>query len=195
MKSRDNISKIKATLLYILNKIPSGADYIKIFKILYFAQQSHLVTYGRVIVDDSFRALKRGPVPSFLYKALKSRENDSYETDDFKFCVNEIVVTDNGTIKLFLATALPDMDELSKSDIKCLDKAIDDYKDIDSNVLSEMSHEDRAWIVANERFNNDPGFRGIMTPIEIAESGGAKKGVVEFIRENQLIDNALYYNE
>ena len=46
MKTSDQISKIKATLLYILNHFPQGVDYIKLFKILYFAQQDHLVKYA-----------------------------------------------------------------------------------------------------------------------------------------------------
>ena len=79
MKTSDQISKIKATLLYILNHFPQGVDYIKLFKILYFAQQDHLVKYARPIVEDSFCALKHGPVPSFTYKALQYAYIKNYE--------------------------------------------------------------------------------------------------------------------
>ena len=45
MKTFIQIAKIKAVLLYIMQSFPQGVDYIKLFKILYFAQQDHLVKY------------------------------------------------------------------------------------------------------------------------------------------------------
>ena len=191
----DQIAKIRAVLLYILKEIPSGADYIKIFKILYFAQQAHLVTYGSVIIEDSFRALRRGPVPSFLYKALQYCVDGSSESKEIKFCIEGVSVSNRDTLPLFSATEKPDMDELSISDIECLNKSIMDYKDVDSDMLSEKSHEDKAWINANKRYNEDPGFKGLITPIEIAKAGGALKGVIDYIREDQLIDRAFCCNE
>ena len=64
MKTAIQIAKIRAVVLYIMQSFTQGVDYIKLFKILYFAQQDHLVKYGKVIVEDSFRALKHGPVPA-----------------------------------------------------------------------------------------------------------------------------------
>lgn len=60
MKTKDQILKIRATVLYILQSFPCGIDYIKLFKILYFAQQMHLVNYGRTIIDDTFQARQYG---------------------------------------------------------------------------------------------------------------------------------------
>lgn len=68
MKTNDQILKIRAALIYILKSIPEGANYMKLFKILYYAQQSHLVTYGRVLVKDSFLAQKHGPLLLFYTK-------------------------------------------------------------------------------------------------------------------------------
>jgi uncharacterized phage-associated protein len=72
MKTAIQIAKIRAVVLYIMQSFTQGVDYIKLFKILYFAQQDHLVKYGKVIVEDSFRALKHGPVPAYTYKALRN---------------------------------------------------------------------------------------------------------------------------
>ena len=74
MKTAIQIAKIRAVVLYIMQSFTQGVDYIKLFKILYFAQQDHLVKYGKVIVEDSFRALKHGPVPAYTYKALQIAE-------------------------------------------------------------------------------------------------------------------------
>ena len=108
MKTIIQIAKIKAVLLYIMQSFPKGVDYIKLFKILYFAQQDHLVKYGKVLVEDSFRALKHGPVPTYTYKALQIAEGKPLEGnfDDF---LTGIEVRD----KKVYTSAKPDMDYIS----------------------------------------------------------------------------------
>ena len=64
MKEKIQIAKMRAVLLYIMQSFPHGVEFIKLFKILYFAQQDHLLKYGKVLIEDSFKALKHGPVPS-----------------------------------------------------------------------------------------------------------------------------------
>ena len=54
MKTIEQIQKIKAVVLYILKQLPQGVDYIHLFKIMYFAQQEHLVIYGLPLLDDTF---------------------------------------------------------------------------------------------------------------------------------------------
>ena len=39
MKSQEQINKIEAVVLYILQHFKEGLDYIKLFKIMYFAQR------------------------------------------------------------------------------------------------------------------------------------------------------------
>lgn len=56
MKSPEQIDKIKAVVLYILQHFKDGVDYIKLFKIMYFAQREYLATYGLTIVEDTFKA-------------------------------------------------------------------------------------------------------------------------------------------
>ena len=68
METTEQFLKIKAVVSYILQQIPEGLDYIHLFKMMYLAQQEHLVIYGTPIFDDSFVARKHGPVPTFTYK-------------------------------------------------------------------------------------------------------------------------------
>lgn len=185
MKTTDEILKIKATLLYILKSFPGGVDFIKLFKILYFAQQEHLVTYGRVIVQDTFYALKHGPVPSFSYKALQLA-NGKDVNKEFEIFLEGIKVID----KLVYSEINPDLEELSGSNIKCLDNSILKYKDIDPYDLSELSHDD-AWRNAYNRILEDPE-KDRISIIEIAKSGKAKKGMINYIRDVQIINRSLY---
>jgi uncharacterized phage-associated protein len=189
MKTRNQILKIKAALLYILRNFPEGVDYIKLFKILYFAQQEHLAKYGRPIVDESFYALKHGPVPSFSYKAFQAAEGKIELLKDFEEFLSGMNVEPDGENICVSSSAEPDTDELSRSDIKCLDSSILKHKGVDSYNLAELSH-DKAWIEAYDRAQNDPE-KNRMTLIDIAKAAKAPEGIINHIREHQLIKKAL----
>ena len=75
-----DIQRIKAALLYILNKMPEGSnDIYHIVKSAYYAQREHLIRYGIPLFRDSICALKFGPVPSLIYNVLKvAREITSH---------------------------------------------------------------------------------------------------------------------
>lgn len=68
--SEDEIAKLKAVALYVLDKC-GETDFIHLFKIIYFAERSLYAKYGQHLVNDSFVAMEHGPVPSNLYDALK----------------------------------------------------------------------------------------------------------------------------
>jgi uncharacterized phage-associated protein len=187
MKTKDEIEKIKASLLYVLNKFPEGLDFIKLFKIMYFAQQEHLAKYGRSIFSDSFYALKYGPVPSFTYKAIQVNQGKIEETADLNLIAHAIVVNNERVSSIGTA----DKDEFSVSDIKCLDNAINKYKNINSYDLSVLSHDD-AWNEAYTRSQDDPE-KNKMTLIDIAKAGKAATDVINQIRESEQIKRVLSY--
>jgi uncharacterized phage-associated protein len=189
MKTISQIKKIQAVLLYILRHFPEGVDYIKLFKILYFAQQEHLVRYGRPVVPESFYALKHGPVPSFSYKAFQAAESKTDIDDDFRdFLTGFKIERKDDTVSVY-SLSEPDVDELSASDRKCLDFSVNKHKDIDSYGLSELSH-DTAWTEAYNRAQNDPE-KNMMTLIDIAKAGNATEGVIHHIFEHQLIHKSI----
>ena len=66
----DEMLKLKAVVLYVINKCDE-IDYFHLFKILYFADRAHYAKYGRRIIQDTFCALPKGPVPSVLFDAIK----------------------------------------------------------------------------------------------------------------------------
>lgn len=184
MKTPNQIEKIKAVILYIMQSFSEGVDYIKLFKILYFAQRDHLATYGKVIVDDSFRALKHGPVPAYTYKGLQIAEGKPLE-GDFKDFLTNFEVRE----KKVYAMSKPDMDYISGADRRSLDASIEKYKDIDPYDLSDLSH-DSAWQEAIQRMKDDPQ-KNFITLIDMARAGNASKEMVDYIREKQLIKAAL----
>lgn len=187
MKTKDEILKMRACMLYIAHHFPEGLDFIKLFKILYFAQRYHLVKYGSGVMTDTFHALKHGPVPSFIYKALQMAQGRMKQETDFIPFLKGIHIDSNNIIT---TTDCTDMDELSASDILCLDRYIKKYKDMDSYKLSGYSHHDEAWKRAYHRAVEDPE-KDIMTLIDIAKAGHAKEDVIDYIKENIIIDKML----
>lgn len=191
MKTKDQISKIQAVVAYILKKVPQGLDYIHLFKIMYFAQQEHLVVWGLPIMDDSFVARRHGAVPTLTYKVIKSVECGREVSDDLKDFYNTITVTtdeDHQLIKL-AEGADCDMDELSESNTEILDKWIKNCMDINSYKLSDLSH-DKAWKQA-KRQTDKTGEDTKITLYAMAKAGGALDGMLEVIKERQFIQRAL----
>ena len=54
MMTNDDIAKLKAAALYVLNKC-GETDFIHLFKILYFAERSHYAKYGKHLTDYLLR--------------------------------------------------------------------------------------------------------------------------------------------
>jgi uncharacterized phage-associated protein len=188
MKTVNEISKIKAVVLYILQNIEAGADFIKLFKIMYFAQQENLVKYGKPIFNETFHALKHGPVPSFTYKCFQVLDGRVESKQALDMFVHSFYVKE----AKFYGSEQPDMEELSKSDIKSLDSAISKYKDIDSYELSDLSHQDKAYTEAYTRAQDDPE-KDRMSLLEIARSGNATAEMLEYIRNKEQLKKALLF--
>lgn len=190
MKTKDEILKIEATLLYILKFFPEGLDFIKIFKLLYFSQRSYLVAYGRPIIPETFYAIRKGPVPSFSYKAFQCILGEQEETAEMKSFLSAFDVEEReDNIRYVIAKKMPDMDELSGSEQKFIDKVIALYKDKTSAELSNLSH-DVAWESAIKRAKRDPE-KNIISQIDMAKAGGATKEMLNYIRESQCLKRNL----
>jgi len=168
--------KAISTVLYIAEKL-AKADLHKLSKILYFAEQKHLVKYGSPIVGDYFIAMEKGPVPSQIYDMLKTVRGDSlYKTDEYK---KYFKVEQSYILKPLVK---PDLDEFSESDIECIDEAILENKDLNFRVLKEKSH--------GEAYNS-AGLNSTISIEKIAKEGGANKEMIDFLKEEMEFINHI----
>jgi Protein of unknown function (DUF4065) len=166
--------KAISTVLYIAEKLPQ-ADLHKISKILYFADQKHLVKYGNPIVGDYYVAMDNGPVPSQIYDMLKTVRGDSlFKTNEYKkyFRVEQTYIV--------IPLTTPDLDEFSESDIECIDEAIIENKDLDFIALKKKSH--------GEAYNS-AGLNSTISIEKIAKEGGANKEMIDFLKEEMEFIN------
>lgn len=189
MKTLEQVKKIESVVLYVLQNFKEGVDYIKLFKIIYFAQKDYLANYGKVLCPDTFKARTYGPVPALTDKVIKLVELQEEEIEsypDLKGYCDSIKVEN----QLVFALASPDMDYLSKKECEYLDKWYNYCKDKDSKEeLSPESH-DSAYDVAYARYQVDPQL-GTLTNMEIAKAGGATEKMIAYIREKELLANQL----
>ena len=132
------------TILYIAQNV-KGPTFHRISKIMYFADKARLEKYGRLICDDSYIAMKHGPVPSCTYDILKSVRGDGLSL--VVETAKQALRVEAGSVVKPLREA--NLDILSLSDLKCLDKAIWEYGTLSFEELTLLSH-DNAWKSADE---------------------------------------------
>ena len=194
MKEIEEINKIKAVVEYILQQMGVAVDYIHLFKVMYFAQEEHLAIYGIPMMYDTFMARKHGPVASLTYKVLRVAEGKIMDATGelYDFASDLILSVKDGHQVVTLAEGVQcDMDELSRSNVRILDKWIDRCKDIKSFDLSEMSH-DKAWqkdVRQAERTGEDTKI----SLYDMAAAGGASKDMLNVVKERQLNRRALQW--
>lgn len=183
----DEILKLKAVVLYVITKC-NEIDYFHLFKILYFADKEHYARYGRRIICDTFCALPKGPVPSFLFDAVKVATNQptTNRNKNLNVISDALWSPDPSYYFILSAKEKPDMEELSKSDIELLDKSINENRNTDIESLSNKSH-DEAWTNA---WNKQKAYP--IDPILMAKSAGANEDMIEYIKENELLNSLAY---
>lgn len=169
---RFNKEKAVAAIAFIAGRLIERCDtatFHQIFKILYFAEQRHLVKYGRPVLGDFYVAMQYGPVPSNVYDMLKNiKDSDSwrhFEGIEAFFDVQGFAVTPKQS---------PDMDELAESDIECLEEALAENQGCTFEQLTRKSHG-LAWQRAGQ---NAP-----MSFLDIAEEAGAGPEVLAMIED------------
>ncbi len=127
-------------------------DFHRVNKLLYFADKLHLERYGRGIIKDIYIAMKYGPVASGAYDLLKNGRldpNNQITSPWLRFPAGD---SRNPTVE---AAQTPDLDQLSDSDIECLQEVINTYGQLSFLELTEISH-DNAWHSARLRLKNSP---------------------------------------
>lgn len=194
MKEIEEVNKIKAVVEYILQQMGKGVDYIHLFKVMYFAQEEHLAVYGVPMMYDTFLARKHGPVPSLTYKVLRVAEGKTVDmTDELHSFASDLSISDSeGHQEVTLAEGVRcDMDELSRSNVRILDKWIEQCKDIKSFDLSQMSH-DKAWQKA-VRQTDRTGEDTKISLYDMAAAGGASKDMLNVVKERQMNRRALQW--
>jgi len=165
--------KALASILYVSNILMQTkhkeADYYRVMKILYFADKSHLVKYGRPILGDDYVAMEHGPVPSKTYDMVKIVKGTSLCKDTEGYGDIFSIINKN-----IIPKKSPDMDDFSESDVECLNESIEENWKLTFGQLKNKSHDD-AYLKACR--DDIIKFR------EIARSAGATSEMIQYMQE------------
>lgn len=155
-----NQEKAVEVILYIAHKIPDPTFH-SVSKILYFADKTSLERYGRFICGETYYAMEHGPVPTNIYNLMK----DAVTTEQYGFKVeNE---------RVLVPLRQPDQDQLSESDLLCLDQMIELYGNMPFWKKTEDSHDaawERAWNERGSKSSNMMAIEDIVKLLEDSES-------------------------
>ena len=166
-----DIDKAVESSLYVISRVKI-CDIHKLFKILYFAEQQHLSEYGRTITGDTYIAMPNGPVPSFIYDAVKFVRGDKPYFNIDRDLKSEFDVFRH---KYIGAKREANVAYLSASDIECLEKSLAENSHLSFDDLTDKSHDD-AWSGAYDN--------GDMDLFDIASAGGANTEMLKYIQTN-----------
>lgn len=137
MKVPNRTRKLLQALYYIQGKAPSGNEdrFSKVYllKMMFFADRYHLRHFGFLATEDSYYAMKLGPVASATFDILKKNLNDDYLSDVEEISENEVLINKQGE------------DELSESFKEALDFALREFGSYGWRELSEISHCYPEW--------------------------------------------------
>jgi uncharacterized phage-associated protein len=159
-----NRTKAIEAILYLSRRI-SDSNVYGICKLLYLTDKTSLEKYGRFIFGESYFALPEGATPSNAYDLLKEATRTS---------ISGLKVKDNQVIALRESQ----FDQLSKSDLECLDKIIDIYGDKPNWYRAKDTHDD----AYNKSWEKRGDKQSIMIPVEsIAELFANSDDLVDYL--------------
>src|SRR5260221_4533794 len=133
---RTAVDREKADLVaaVMLRRLGGEANYMKLMKLLYFADRFHLRRFMRPIAKDDFFAMKKGMIGSYWLDILRG-------VLDSRFFVSDKVKT----VKLKEDLAFEERRLLAASEIEALDFAFNNFAKYDENELVEIIHEYPEW--------------------------------------------------
>lgn len=119
------------------------------------ADKYHLLKYGRPVLGDQYACMEYGPVPSASLNVMNDVvAADSHFPPMAKDLFDEYLTVEKSLFKryaVFRAKKKADLDVFSDSDVEALEYALNEYGSRSSWQLSEHSHQEQAWRIANEQ--------------------------------------------
>jgi uncharacterized phage-associated protein len=155
--------KLVQALAFFADRGVRDLDKMKAAKLLFHADKYHLLTYGRPVIGDLYACMEYGPVPSASLNVMNDViAHDSQYPPVGKELFAEYITVERLFRKhpVFRAKKKPDLEVFSDSDLEALEYALKTCGAKSSWQLSQESHDQPAWKVANEQ--RAPGSSVIM---------------------------------
>ena len=143
---KENINKFKQVLLYIVSKVGSRPNIgqTALYKLLYFIDFDYYEKHQEYLVGATYIKNTHGPSPVSFAKIARDLEEQGklVEVSSKYFGYDQ---------KKYLVTTEPEVSYLSAQELKHIDDELERLASKTAKELSELSHIDTPWRVAEER--------------------------------------------
>ncbi len=125
-------------------------NYMKLMKLLYFADRYHVREYLRPIAKDDYFAMKNGIIGSYWLDLLRGRISSKYFTSDRI-----------STVTLINIPQKDDEVQFSESELEALNFAFEKFSKYNENQLVDIIHQYPEWSKFENRFKGLEGREDI----------------------------------
>ena len=142
---QENLKKFKEVLLYILSKVggkPNVGETV-LYKLLYFIDFDYYEKFEEQLIGATYIKNHYGPTPVEFKKIVEHMEaGGELETVKSKYFQHEQ--------KKYLPHRSPDLSVLTVQEKEHIDEVLARFADKNAKELSDYSHGDTPWIIAEK---------------------------------------------
>lgn len=146
------IPKLKALILYFAtNTDPRLLGKIKLMKLFYFVDFTHVKKYASPITFDNYVHLEHGPVPSTILNLVTSAETDL--DDAILADTISVEVQENSLQKRIIPTrkfSEKDAQIFTPSELAVMKEVCERFADKTGKFIEDRSHEESAFVMTKE---------------------------------------------
>ena len=141
-----NIEKFKQTFTYLISQVgaKSNVGQTVFYKLLYFIDFDYYEKYEEQLMGLTYIKNSYGPTPREFKKVVEEMQQDGLldivETEHFSH-----------TQKKYFPVSAPDLSKLNGQEMEMIDSVIKRYSDLSASQLSDLSHQDTPWQMAEDK--------------------------------------------
>jgi uncharacterized phage-associated protein len=142
-----NQDKFKELILYLSEKSRDDKKFgaTKLNKLLYFCDFGAYVELGKPITSAGYFRLRNGPAPRCLLPVRKEMvESGLLEVQTVH------LATKNKPQERTVNLRAPKMNAFSPAEMKLIDSVLMEFRDYDSDEISDRSHREMGWLLMAE---------------------------------------------
>lgn len=143
-----NVEKFKQVLLYVLEKTAGKPNIgmTALYKLLYFIDFDYYEKYDKQLMGLTYIKNHYGPTPREFVSVVEEmkKEGDLEEVKSAYFAYEQ---------RKFLPRKSADLSKMCAQETAMIDSVLSRYGDMTAKQLSDLSHEDTPWVVAEDGQN------------------------------------------
>ena len=140
-----DLEKFKAMIHYIISKCENNDNLgrVVLYKLLYFSDFDNYEKYEKSISGETYIRKTRGPIPSHFFEAIDELINEGKIDESQKSVINYLKYN-------YTSLMEPDISLLTSKEIDVINNTINRISHFYSEEISQYSHGDIPWRLANE---------------------------------------------